>query len=276
MNANRFDSITRLFADRRLSRREALLRAGGGLTAGALAVGLTASAQAQDATPVAGTPAAGGDGDKLAFLFVQSFESGSLAPKDGEAGVFVLSLRGEHGRTIAFSDRLERLVASVPTDRFLESLGFTPDNPPNAALAVERSAGETDIIVVELTNPQYDAAAQTLTYDATVLDSYESERGLTFQEQPTVPDAAGTEFGMANLFIDDCPDLDRCVDDGDGRVGPMPSPSNGRVGQCYQANPFIANFGCQPQNCAGGQTLDYWTQQCNSTYGLCNLKCTPA
>jgi len=272
MDSQVFDSIARRFAARRLTRRQAL-QAGTGLAAGTLAVGLTASSYAQDATPVTGTPAAGGDDDKLSYLFVQSFSSGSLAPKSGEVGTYVLSLQGAHGRTIAFSDRPERLVASVPMDRFLESLGFTPDNPPNAALAVEPSEGETNIIVVELTNPQYDSATQSLTYDAKVLDSYQSEHGLTFQETPTVPDATGTEFGEANLFIDDCPDLVRCVR-GNSYVGAMPPPSNGRIGQCYQANPFIANFGCLPQNCGGGQTLDYWNQQCNSYYaGNCGGQC---
>ncbi|MEZ4507826.1 MAG: hypothetical protein R2848_18695 [Thermomicrobiales bacterium] len=49
----------------------------------------------------------------------------------------------------------------MPTDRFLEGLGFTPVNPPNAAAVVRTPEGERDVLVVELFNPVY-----TREYDA--------------------------------------------------------------------------------------------------------------
>lgn len=158
---------------------------------------------AQEASPVA-SPVA--DGEKLFFLFVQTFEGGSLAPREGEEGTFVLTLQGGHGHTIAFSDRPNRIVVSVPTQNFLDGLGFSPDNPPNAALVISPAPGETDIIVVELLNPQYDEDTQALTYDVIVLDSFESDQGMDFVEEPRPPHADGEEFGHAQLFIDDCPD----------------------------------------------------------------------
>jgi hypothetical protein len=60
------------------------------------------------------------------MLFVQTFASGSLLPKEGEEGTFILTLNGGYGRTIGFSDRPERIVGSVPTQQFLDGLGFTP------------------------------------------------------------------------------------------------------------------------------------------------------
>ena len=118
MDPRSFDSITRLFATRR-SRRQAMAGAGSGLAA----LGLLRTASAQDATPVASPEAAN---QAATELFVQSFDSGSFAPKPGEDGVFVLTLQGEHGRTIAFTDRPQRLVHSIPTQDFLRWTWFYP------------------------------------------------------------------------------------------------------------------------------------------------------
>jgi hypothetical protein len=71
------------------------------------------------------------------MLLVQSFQSGSLAAKAGEQGRCTVTLKRGLGQTIYFSDRPGRIVGTIPTDRFLSVLGFSPDNPPNAALLVE-------------------------------------------------------------------------------------------------------------------------------------------
>ncbi len=140
MDATHFDRIAKVFADRRLSRRQALTQGGAGLAAGALAAaGLAHSARAQDATPAATATA---DGDKTMFLFLQAFQSGSIAPKDGGSeGRYTLTLEQGLGQTIYFSDRPERLVGASPTPQFLAGLGFPPDNPPNAALVVATTRG---------------------------------------------------------------------------------------------------------------------------------------
>jgi hypothetical protein len=180
--------------------------------------------------------------------------------------MFVLTLQGEHGRTIAFTDRPQRLVHSMPTQKFLDGLGFTPANPPNAALVMEPSPGETDIVVLELLNPQYDAAAQSLTYDVVILDTFVTERGLTFQETPRQPDPAGEEFGLAQLFIDGCAPFVACytlVDDSGQFVGMLPG---GPVDGC------LGGFdNCDPSKCdPPGPTLNDLAQRCVSAYGsLC-------
>src|SRR5215207_4571404 len=89
MEPNQFDRITQFFATRRLSRRQALRHTGTGLAAAGLAAAGLGSAAAQDATPAAGGTK--GESDPT-FLFVQSFQSGSLAPKDGADGAFTLTL----------------------------------------------------------------------------------------------------------------------------------------------------------------------------------------
>jgi hypothetical protein len=148
MDAHRFDTLAKLFAQRRLSRRGAVKGAGAGLAAGVLG----SSASAQDATPPGdeATPVATDTVTKTAFLFVQSFQSGTITPKDSEDDRYTLTLEAGLGQTIYFSDRPERIVGATPTPQFLAGLGFPDDNPPNAALVVETGPGETDIAVVEL------------------------------------------------------------------------------------------------------------------------------
>ncbi len=200
MDATRFDSITRFFASRRLSRRQALATGGAGLAAGIAGAAGLAATTAQEATPTV-LPAE----EKTEFLFVQSFQSGTVAPKDGEAGTYTLILEGGLGQTIYFSDRPERIVGATSTAAFLTGLDFLDDNPPNAALVVDGAGGETEIAVVELFRPSYDEATHTATYEVEVLAEWEDELGVGLTETPTDLAAFGDSFGAAHLFIDDCP-----------------------------------------------------------------------
>jgi hypothetical protein len=254
MQPSTFDRMTQIFASRR-TRRDALRAAGAGLGGFALA----APAAAQDATPVAGS-------DKTVFLFLQSFDNGSLTPKSDEDGVYELDLHGEHGRTIAFSDRPERIVASVPTSGFLEGLGFTPTNAPNAALVFEPSPGVTDVIVVELLNPRYDPEGKTLSYDVRILDEFVGDQAMGFREVARHPDPAGEEFGVSHLFIDDCADLNDCYF-GENYIGPIPG---GSVGTCWSWD----NWLCKPDNPnCGGLSGEYYDNLCNQTYTECYDGC---
>ena len=130
MDRMRFDQISKLFAERPLSRRTAVRTGATGFAAGLGAASLAAT-EAQEATP------APGEGEKVAYLFIQSFQAGALTPKVGEEGRFTLTLESGLGQTIYFSDRPLRDVGATPTPQFLENLGFPADNPPNAALLVE-------------------------------------------------------------------------------------------------------------------------------------------
>jgi hypothetical protein len=126
MGLNRFDLHARSVGSTRLSRRAAI--ASGVVSA---ATAGTRWAAAQDATPEAAPREA-----HESYLFVQLFAQGSWQPKADEAGIYVLTLSGTSGQTLYFSDRPQRIVGTVPSDRFLEALGFTPADPPNAALVM--------------------------------------------------------------------------------------------------------------------------------------------
>jgi hypothetical protein len=194
MNAHHFDALARLLAAR-LPRRRALGK-GAALVAGASVAAAQRRVAAQP-TPSPGIePASGSD------LFVQTFRAGTLTPKPGEAGAFTLSLEGDTGQTIYFSDRPARRVGLIPTEVLLEQLGFTPADPPNAALVAQTPQGE-DILVIELANPRYDKAGGTLAYDVTLLAHYAGV-GLADLAAQQQDEQFAPSFTMPHLFIDGC------------------------------------------------------------------------
>jgi hypothetical protein len=83
------------------------------------------------------------------YMFVQSAHSGSFVPVEGEMN-YTLTLEGVSPQTIAFSDRPERVVAQVSMQKFLDGLGFSPENPPNAAIEILEGNESQDVIVAKL------------------------------------------------------------------------------------------------------------------------------
>jgi hypothetical protein len=277
----RFDEIARSFSERRLSRRETLARGGAGLAAAGLGVAGLTSARAQEATPAP----ADASGEKTEFLFVQSFQSGNIVPKGGEAGTWTLTLEHGLGQTIYFSDRPERIVGTSPTEEFLKGLGFPKENPPNAALLFENDKGEEDISVVELFNPTYDTTTNTATYEIQLLKEYAGS-GMTFQQQPTEPSDAGATFGAAHLFIDDCSDAQvACCSQWDyynlecdnTYVGYFPSMGycySWWAGHCQPCEPYGHSIpACKDDNDC--PELQYWAGKCNDNFDACNGICWP-
>jgi hypothetical protein len=274
METNRLDTVSRFFATRRLSRRQALARGGAGLAAAGLAAAGLGSASAQEATPA---PVDYDPTRKVAYLFVQSFERGAIAPKEGENGTYTVTLQHGLGQTLYFSDRPLRDVGATPTVQFLEGLGFSPKNPPNAALLVETAAGETDIAVIELTNPSYDEASFTATYDVKVLENWEDSTELGFSQAPADLAAVAPSFGAAHLFIDDCADsnLSCCPYDDLVDYGPYSTCNNvvhdyGTVGYCYQYGRCVP---CEPYYHDAPDydaTWDWWNFRCTEDIPACN------
>lgn len=278
MDTNRFDALTRLFADRRLSRRQMLARSGKGVAAaGMAATGFAANSFAQEATPAApaATPVPA-DGQQFPkMLFLQSYQSGSIVPKADEAGTWTLTLEHGLGQTVFFTDRPDRKVGITPTEDFLKGMGFAPDNPPNAALLFKNERGDEDVSVVELFNPTFDTATNTTTYDIQLLKEYAGLE-MTFQEQPTEPPDAQAAFGTAHLFIDDCADgTVTCTSNnthypcpGDGAS----CGSFGPLGYCYNWS-VPGCWPCDPYDHLNPPTLKlygYWIDKCNNTFASCH------
>jgi hypothetical protein len=266
MDARHFDQITKLIARRRLSRRQALSKVAPALAAGLLGVASVRQGAAEDASA---TPSAG-DAEKVTHMFVQSFQSGSIAPKEGTDDTYTVTLEDGTGQTIYFADRPSRDVGAVPTGPFLDGLGFSEDNPPNAAIVIDTGDGETDIAVVELLNPTYDDATQTATYDVQVLANWQESLEVGLAEAPTDLAAIAPTFGPAHLFIDDCSDqslicctgysleISFACEEQHGTFGPM--------GFCWE----FGDFCCRP--CESKDQL-YWNAKCNALFPGCQGNC---
>ena len=281
MESSRFDQVARLFAERRLSRRTAMVTGGAGLAAAALG----SAANAQDATPEAET-------EHPSFLFVQTFGAGAIA--SGDDGLLTLTADHLAGQTVYFSDRPERIVGMVATERFLgqdrppsvsatpssadatpePNFGFTPADPPNAALVFASAEGEDDpgdVLVVELIDPTYDPSTGLATYALKVLAD-ESAVDLTLVSEPVSAADAIRSFEAASLFIDDCPNgtvycITPVIFNQNGPNGPSTQIGmNVDVGFCYD----WASACCWP--CGGPGSVAY-TDLCNSNYPACQNSC---
>lgn len=285
MDPRRFDRVATALAGR-LTRRTALTAGSGGLAASLLGLaGRRSAPRAQDAASGA-SPGASAVASPAAtpaaltapqLLFVQTFAGGTWAPKPDEPGAYLLTLTGHAAQTVYFSDRPGRLVGTVSTRDFLDRLGFTPADPPNAAVVAQTADGGEDVLVVELLNPVYAEGfgadgAVTVTYEARVLAGEAGERLASVagrQGDQEFPAA----FGPASLFIDAptaCSDghvvcwrREYTVDLGwrtreKGRIGPMP---------------FYWGFGdlcCHPSN----QDERYWLDRCDAAIAACRNSCT--
>ncbi len=246
MNPNLFAQITRRFSDARLTRRTAAV---------------STSLAAQDATPqVAYLPATEKPPTQL---FVQSFQSGRIAPSASKFGTHTVTLAQGMGQTIVFTDRPSREVFTAPTPAFLDGLGFDADNPPNAAIVIDAGDGTTDIAVVELFNPTYDEVTHTATYDIAVLANWQNDLELGFQQEPADLANVAAEFGATHLFIDGCPEVTMACKKGGTLVG--------LISGLYQSVQS-AEGTCElvpPADIPGFGTVGY----CNLHFETCELRC---
>lgn len=266
MRPSQFDRLSVLLGTR-LSRRRADTTGVAGLSA-LPAVARFTSASAQDATPAAGDSS----GDSPGFIFVQLADRGTWTPKPGEEGVFELELYGTGEQTLYIATGSERIVGTMPTSEFLETLGFTPENPPNAAIEVWTADGERDVLVVELIDPVYtrtfgDDQEETLTYDARVLSAYSGTR-LAEWLPDVDDDQLPVEFTNVSLFIDSgCYTVQACYKLYGGRsqgiyIGPLPGGNVRRL-------PNVLGV-CIPWR---GITMEELGALCNQNYAECEGSC---
>lgn len=246
MNLTRFERLSKAMASKRANRQE---------------------------SPVASPEAATDTDKKIEFLFVQTYQSGTISPIDGEAARYSLSLEAGSGQTIFFSNRPDRITGAAPTPQFLDGLGFFDDNPPNAALVFEAAPGNTDVAVVELYNPMYDPVSRGVTYEVEVLENWQTELDLGFQEAPADLAAIAPSFGAAQLFIDDCADAEMwCVNKYSKEVVNT-IPNSLHDGFCYSWSAWMC-LPCQPRITDSKLSETYWIDWCNLKVLDCNNVCT--
>jgi hypothetical protein len=145
----------------------------------------------------------GQDPKRVVYMFVQTADSGTLIPVEGEENLYHLTLEGVAGNTTYFSDRPERIVGQAPMEEFLSGLGFSPENPPNAALEMLESDGSVELVVLELFEPAYHSESNTLEYTASILEQPNHSYAIFNERHDNeVPQC----FNTSALFIDDCSD----------------------------------------------------------------------
>ena len=139
------------------------------------------------------------------YIFIQEGTGGSFV--EDESGNYTLTINGVLPFTVYFSDRPARDAGMVEMEQYIEGFNWDPNNPPNALLMFREAEEESDMIVVELTEPQYDETTETLTYKAKLIADYEFESEWPKDLLPRADDKIPEEFGEVVIVIDDCPCL---------------------------------------------------------------------
>lgn len=227
-----------------------------GLLVATISFGQTAPAMTDKAQRVAG--------ERTYFLFVQTADAGTFSPINGKPGRYELVLEGAGSQTLYFSDRPARISGTAPTEKFLQGLGFSESNPPNAAIEVVKPDNSTELIVVELRSPHYDAQAGRLTYEVAILK--DAGTGGLAQYGNRLSTTLPPKFRNVALFIDDCPDTtfycNQRWNSGDG-TGNCNSGAQcgvlGKWGTCYDWGEIKCNI-CHPTD---------WSSLCNQKYPNC-------
>jgi len=180
-----------------------------------------------------------------AFTFVQEGSGGSFV--NDSPGNYTLTMTDVVPYTMFFADRPARDVGLAPMDKFLKGFSFGASNPPNAAIILPDENETTDMIVVELTKPQYNNTTRTLTYKAKQLKEYSFTSGWLHDQQSKVDPAIPERFGSVDLVIDDC----TCDS------VPVTSCPNECRNQCWQTK----EFSCEP--CGGCCNKPWQENGCN-------------
>ena len=134
------------------------------------------------------------------MLFVQTAPSGTFEIKDGRQ---ILTLNDISPTTIYFSDRPDRITGFLETELFFalwgEGENSFASNPPNAALELLDANDQSNIFILELTNPMFSPESEILQYDVIILE--DTSDGLTQYDKrndSTIP----ATFEHSVLFID--------------------------------------------------------------------------
>ena len=136
----------------------------------------------------------------VSFLFVQEGESGSLVPTDN--GNFTLTMNDVVPYTMYFSDRPDRIAGFYPMEKFIADFGWNVS--PNAAISLVGAKESEDTMIVELSNPTYNATTKKMIYSVHLLVNYKGDKlkELEAKADQNLP----TKLGKIALFIDSSKD----------------------------------------------------------------------
>lgn len=171
-----------------------------------------------------GTPSTAADSMKVAASGSDAAFSSADTPPTGTSVLGVVSAAGgtfEDGKLTLtgvqptgtwFSDRPSRVAGTNPIEQFLD-IFFGTDDPPNAAIDLSGEPEGSDLAIVELSDPSYDATSGELTMSAKVIEpeQIDSARLVTHRHldrflQRNDADLPAS-FGANALFIDNASDV---------------------------------------------------------------------
>lgn len=145
-----------------------------------------------------GEPVAAVD-ESPSWLFSHTADGGTLTP-NGD-GTYALTMTGVDPNVMAFTDRPDRQTAILTAQDLVQAWpSMFADAAPNAVLVEHDPTGDTDSLVLVLTDPEVDGT--TMTYTAAILEdedhpsSVDGIVGAPHAEPPA-------EFADVSLFIDD-------------------------------------------------------------------------
>jgi len=136
------------------------------------------------------------------LLYVQQALGGAFttAPS-GNPDEYTLTLNNVWPETTFFANRPSRNWGRLGNSEFIMSGLFNESDPPNASLAFSDSNIYGDLVILELMNPHYDSASQTLVYSVRFLDGQDPAALMRSLENNSPTGTAS--FGSASLYIDD-------------------------------------------------------------------------
>jgi hypothetical protein len=162
--------------------------------------------EAEENATANATPTDNNNMTGVTFLFIQHAQSGSVS--EVNATTSTLELSDVSDKTIMFSDRPDRIVASQSTSDFVGNWTMGEDSfaadPPNAVLILDDDdevEQRQDLAIIELYNPEYDSEANTLRYDIVEFSAVTTTTATT--TTTTTPSInLPSEFGQSTLVID--------------------------------------------------------------------------
>lgn len=138
-------------------------------------------------------------------FFLQLAQAGSIEMSQGTG---TLTLQGTSPNLIWVSDRPQRTTGDLSIESFAstwEQTGFGED-PPNAIVTSHtRDLAGVEPIVLELTDPSLDRAAETMTYSITAIDDPERSESRSIQDIALFIDSGGASIYLTVVKADGAP-----------------------------------------------------------------------
>jgi len=131
-------------------------------------------------------------GNRVELLFLQQADAGSILPNAKKAGCYTLTLSNLHKNLLYFSDQPKRKAGKISIKGFIEAFKHDKVTPNVAMQAFSVNQGEIKEVnlVATLSDPQYNAQKEEMTYTAcpikssSKLSSYKNLRSVNLFIDP--------------------------------------------------------------------------------------------